>query len=68
MFDKAPVSTPMEPGMKFAEHAEQPISQLECSKVIGFLMYAMTCTWPYIAFVVGKISRFTSRVPIIGLQ
>ena len=61
MVDKAPVSTPMEPGMKFAKHTGQPISQLEYSKVIGSLMYAMTCTRPDIAFVVGKLSRFTSN-------
>ncbi|GJZ64806.1 hypothetical protein Tco_0621502 [Tanacetum coccineum] len=37
------------------------ISQLEYSKVIGCLMYAMTCTRPDIAFVVGKLSRYTSN-------
>nr|GEX13514.1 zinc finger, CCHC-type [Tanacetum cinerariifolium] len=33
------------------------VSQLEYSRVIGCLMYAMTCTRPGIAFVVGKVSR-----------
>ena len=61
MLDKAPVSTPMKPGMKFAKHTGQPISQLEYSKVIGSLMYVMTCTRPDIAFVAGKLSRFTSN-------
>ncbi|GJT94316.1 zinc finger, CCHC-type containing protein [Tanacetum coccineum] len=37
------------------------VSQLEYSRVIGFLMYAMTCTRPDIAFVVGKLSRYTSN-------
>ena len=59
MLDKAPVSTPMKPGMKFAKHIEQPISQLEYSTVIGSLMYA--CTRPDIAFAVGKLCRFTSN-------
>nr|GEU96480.1 zinc finger, CCHC-type [Tanacetum cinerariifolium] len=31
------------------------------SRVIGFLMYVMTCTRPDIAFVVGKLSRYTSN-------
>ncbi|GJW44236.1 hypothetical protein Tco_0073035 [Tanacetum coccineum] len=37
----------------------QAVSQLEYSKVIGCLMYAMTCTRPDIAFVVGKLSSNT---------
>ncbi|GJV03609.1 hypothetical protein Tco_1337178, partial [Tanacetum coccineum] len=35
------------------------VSQLEYSRMIGCLMYAMTCTRPDIAFVVGKLSRLT---------
>ncbi|GKC86956.1 copia protein [Tanacetum coccineum] len=30
-------------------------------RVIGYLMYVMTCTRPDIAFEVGKLSRFTSK-------
>ncbi|GJR11782.1 zinc finger, CCHC-type containing protein [Tanacetum coccineum] len=37
----------------------QVVSQLEYSRVIGCLMYAMTCTRPDIAFAVGKLSRLT---------
>nr|GEV00371.1 hypothetical protein [Tanacetum cinerariifolium] len=33
------------------------VSQLEYSKVIGCLMYVMTCTKPDIAFAMGKLSR-----------
>ena len=54
MLDKAPVSTPMEPGMKFCKHTGQPISQLEYSKVIGSLMYTMTSARPDLNFAVGK--------------
>ena len=39
----------------------QAVSQLEYSKVIGCLMYAMTSTRPDIAFAVGMLSRFTSN-------
>ncbi|GKF69232.1 hypothetical protein Tco_0202289, partial [Tanacetum coccineum] len=31
------------------------------SRMIGCLMYAMTCTRPDIAFAVGKVSRYTSN-------
>ena len=37
------------------------VSQLEYSRVIGCLMYAMTCTRPDIAFAVGKLSRYTGN-------
>ena len=61
MLDMTPVSHPMEPGMKFSKHTRQPISNLEYSKVIGSLMYAMTCARPNKAFAVGKLNRFTSN-------
>nr|GEV32540.1 zinc finger, CCHC-type [Tanacetum cinerariifolium] len=37
------------------------VSQLEYSRVIGCLMYVITCTRPDIAFAVGKLSRYTSN-------
>ncbi|GJS35841.1 zinc finger, CCHC-type containing protein [Tanacetum coccineum] len=42
-------------------YIEKDVSQLEYSRVIGCLMYAMTCTRPDIAFVVSKLSRYTSN-------
>ncbi|GKF68572.1 hypothetical protein Tco_0198251, partial [Tanacetum coccineum] len=39
----------------------QAVSQLEYCRVIGCLMYAMTCTRPDITFVVGKLSMYTSN-------
>nr|GEY56533.1 zinc finger, CCHC-type [Tanacetum cinerariifolium] len=44
-----------------SRYTEETVSQLEYSKVIGCLMYVMTCTRPDIAFVVGKLSRYTSN-------
>nr|GEU56803.1 zinc finger, CCHC-type [Tanacetum cinerariifolium] len=44
----------------------QVVSQLEYSKMIGYLMYAITCTRPDIAFVVGKLSRYTSNPVLEG--
>ena len=56
-----PLSSFMDQGMKFAKHTGQPLSQLQYAKVVGCLMYAMTCTRSNIAFAVGKLSRFTSN-------
>ncbi|GJX12094.1 zinc finger, CCHC-type containing protein [Tanacetum coccineum] len=60
-FDCTPVSTPMDTSEKLMPNNDQAVSQLEYSRVIGCLMYAMTCTRPDIAFAVGKLSRYTSN-------
>ncbi|GJT09859.1 zinc finger, CCHC-type containing protein [Tanacetum coccineum] len=60
-FDCTPVSTPMDTSEKVMPNNGQAVSQLEYSRVIGYLMYSMTCTKPDIAFVVGKLSRYTSN-------
>ncbi|GJR36012.1 zinc finger, CCHC-type containing protein [Tanacetum coccineum] len=44
-----------------SHYIEKAVSQLEYSRVIGCLMYDMTCTRPDIAFAVGKLSRYTSN-------
>ncbi|GJW82501.1 hypothetical protein Tco_0146476 [Tanacetum coccineum] len=55
------VSTPMDTSEKLMLNKGQVVSQLEYSRVIGCLIYAMTCTRPDIAFVVGKLSKYTSN-------
>ncbi|GJZ42179.1 zinc finger, CCHC-type containing protein, partial [Tanacetum coccineum] len=55
-FDCTLVSTPMDTSEKLMPNNGEAVSQLEYSRVIGCLMYAMTCTRPDIAFVVGKLS------------
>ncbi|GJY49750.1 hypothetical protein Tco_0439706 [Tanacetum coccineum] len=54
-FDCTLVSTPMDTSEKLMPNNGQVVSQLEYSRVIGCLMYAMTCTRPDIAFTVGEI-------------
>nr|GEZ27728.1 hypothetical protein [Tanacetum cinerariifolium] len=44
-----------------SHYIEKAVSQLEYSRMISCLMYAMTCTRSDIAFVVGKLSRYTSN-------
>ncbi|GJY96948.1 zinc finger, CCHC-type containing protein [Tanacetum coccineum] len=56
------VSTPMDISEKLMPNNGQAVSQLEYSRVIDCLKYAMTCTRPDIAFAVGKLSRYTSNL------
>ncbi|GKE21616.1 zinc finger, CCHC-type containing protein [Tanacetum coccineum] len=60
-FDRTLVSTPMDTSEKLMPNNGQAVSQLEYSKVVGYLMYAMICTRPDIAFVMGKLSRYISN-------
>nr|GFB60484.1 zinc finger, CCHC-type [Tanacetum cinerariifolium]GFB60499.1 zinc finger, CCHC-type [Tanacetum cinerariifolium] len=57
----SPVRTLMDPVEKFKPNTGKPVDQLEYSRAIGFLMYAMTSTRPDIAYAVGRLSRFTSN-------
>nr|GEY63637.1 zinc finger, CCHC-type [Tanacetum cinerariifolium] len=59
--DCTPVSTHLDTCEKLMPNRGLAVSQLEYSRVIGCLMYAMTCTRSDIAFTVGKLSRYTSN-------
>ncbi|GKE05506.1 zinc finger, CCHC-type containing protein, partial [Tanacetum coccineum] len=61
ILDCSPVSTPMDPIEKLKLNTGNPIDQLKYSRAIRCLMYAMTSTKPDIAYVVGRLSRFTSN-------
>ncbi|GJT17456.1 hypothetical protein Tco_0876162, partial [Tanacetum coccineum] len=65
-FDCTPVSTLMDTSKKLMLNNGETISQLEYSRVIGCLMYAMTCRRHDIAFAVGKLSRYTSNPVLEG--
>ncbi|GJZ55723.1 zinc finger, CCHC-type containing protein [Tanacetum coccineum] len=60
-FDCTPVSTPIDTSKKLMPNNGQTVSQLEYSRVIGCLMYVMTCKRLNIACVVGKLSKYTSN-------
>ncbi|GJW21760.1 zinc finger, CCHC-type containing protein [Tanacetum coccineum] len=51
----SPVYTPVDLTMKFPPNKGTLVSQLEYSRAIGCLMYAMISTRPDIAFAVGKL-------------
>nr|KAJ0200496.1 hypothetical protein LSAT_V11C600308410 [Lactuca sativa] len=55
------VSTPIDPSLKLLPNKGSPVSQLEYSRAIGCLMYAMISTRPDIAYAVGRLSRYTSN-------
>nr|GEY95948.1 zinc finger, CCHC-type [Tanacetum cinerariifolium] len=56
----------MDTSEKLMPNNGQAVSQLEYSRMIGYLVYAMTCTRPETAFVVGKLSRYTSNPVLEG--
>nr|GEX02421.1 zinc finger, CCHC-type [Tanacetum cinerariifolium] len=60
-FDCTPVSTPIDTSKKLMLNKGKVVSQLKYSRVISYLMYAMTCTRPDIDFLVGKMSRYASN-------
>ncbi|GJU36817.1 zinc finger, CCHC-type containing protein [Tanacetum coccineum] len=59
--DCSPVSTPMDPVEKLMQNTGKPMDQLEHSRAIGCLMYAMKSTRPDIAYAVDRLSKFTSN-------
>ncbi|GJQ90179.1 zinc finger, CCHC-type containing protein [Tanacetum coccineum] len=61
ILDCSPVSTPMDPIEKLKPHTGKPVDQLEYSRAIGCLMYAMTSTRPNIAYAIGRLNKFTSN-------
>ncbi|GJV58373.1 zinc finger, CCHC-type containing protein [Tanacetum coccineum] len=56
--DCSPVNTLMDPVEKLKPNTVKHVDQLEYSRAIGYLMYAMTSTRPDIAYVVGRLMRF----------
>ncbi|GKB91212.1 zinc finger, CCHC-type containing protein [Tanacetum coccineum] len=61
-FDCIPVSTPMDTSEKLMPNNGQAVCQHEYSRVIGCLLYAMTCTRLDISFDVGKLRRYSSNL------
>ncbi|GJU73714.1 zinc finger, CCHC-type containing protein [Tanacetum coccineum] len=62
------LSTPMDTSEKMIPNNGQAISQLEYSKVIGCLMYAMNYTRLDIAFTLGKLSSSTMESKFVALE
>ncbi|GJX77568.1 zinc finger, CCHC-type containing protein [Tanacetum coccineum] len=60
-YDCTPVSTLIDTCEKLMPNKGQVVSQLDYFYVIGYLMYATTCTRLDIAFDVNKLSMYTSN-------
>jgi len=57
-FDCQSISTPFNQNINLVPNKGNPVTQIEYSKVIGCLMYEMTCTRPDIAYAMGRLSRY----------
>ena len=45
----------------FSRNKAESVSQVECFRVIGSLMYLMSCLRPDIGYAVNKLSKYTSN-------
>ena len=59
--DSGIARTPMDTSQHLSKNKGESIDQVEYARVIGSLMYLMSCTRPDIAFTVSSLSRFTSN-------
>ncbi|GKB85213.1 hypothetical protein Tco_0957485 [Tanacetum coccineum] len=59
--DCCPVITPLDLTIKLMPNTGRAVDQLEYSRAIGYLMYAITSTRPDIAYAMGKLSKYTSN-------
>ena len=53
--------TPIDTSQHLATNRGEPVNQLEYSRIIGSLMYLMSCTRPDLACALSKLSRYTSN-------
>ena len=53
--------TPVDATLYLSKNKGESVSQVEYSRVIGSLMYLMSCTRPNIAYSVSKLSSYTSN-------
>eukprot|EP00253_Pinus_taeda_P003514 PITA_03514 len=67
--DSKPVKVPIPVGVKLffeqcpkTQEEEEDMSHVPYASAVGSLMYAMVCTRPDIAYVVGVLSRFMSKL------
>jgi len=67
--DKCSTSpVPIQKGDKFSlvqcpknDLEQKQMENIPCASIVGSLMYAQTCTQPYISFAVGMLGRYQSN-------
>ena len=57
--DDVPAKTPYDVSIHLCKNLGKSVSQEEYSKIIGSVMFLMNCTRSDIAYVVGRLSRYT---------
>ncbi|KAI3735576.1 hypothetical protein L6452_15082 [Arctium lappa] len=67
-FDCSLVSTPYDPSLKLMPNSGEAVSQLEYSKAIRCLMYAMSSTRPNIPFAIGMLKGYSDASWITNLE
>ena len=60
--DDRPAMTPIDPNLHLFKNTGKCIFQLKYSQIIGSLMYLMNCSRPDLAYVVSRLSRYTSNL------
>ena len=60
--DSSPTRTHVDVNLHLSKNNGKSISQQEYAQAIDSLMYVMNCTRPDIAYVVSKLSRYTSNL------
>nr|KYP56549.1 Retrovirus-related Pol polyprotein from transposon TNT 1-94 [Cajanus cajan] len=58
-FDVKPVSTPFDPSIKLKKNIGESVSPLKYSQIIGSLLHLSNFSRPDIAYVVGRLGRYT---------
>ncbi|XP_071694777.1 secreted RxLR effector protein 161-like [Rutidosis leptorrhynchoides] len=53
--------SPIDISQHLAKNRGESVNQLECSRIIGSLMYLMSCTRPDLAYAISKLIRYTSN-------
>ena len=53
--------TPLDTSLHLSKNRREGISQIEYARIIGSLMYLTNCTRPDLAYIVSKLSRYTSN-------
>ena len=60
--DDRPAMTPIDLNLHLFKNTGKCIFQLKYSQIIGSLMYLMNCSRPDLAYVVSRLSRYTSNL------
>ena len=55
----SPMSTPFDSKVHLFKNRGDSVSQDKYAQIIGILMFMTNCTRPDIAYVVGRLSRYT---------